>query len=167
MATTAFRLPAKRAILTTTIAFWLREPNWQSSSRFLLVCVAVPRTGSLHFIKHQDKLKFCIPPSFPLFLFVQSLRAFYNTQLVIAGDFNLHLEDPSLPASTEFRTIIDQFGLVQHVTEPTYKAGGWLDLVLTLIFISWVKYVRAMHRTYRDNCSPSDVRVYSPTFFDH
>src|SRR6218665_1355915 len=38
--------------------------------------------------------------------------ALYNTHLVIAGDFSLHLEDPFLPASTEFRTIIDQFGLV-------------------------------------------------------
>src|SRR6218665_3300846 len=48
------------------------------------------------------------------------------------------MEDPYLPASTEFRTIIDQFGLVQNVTEPTHKAGGWLDVVLT-----------------RDDCNPS------------
>src|SRR6218665_3030634 len=56
----------------------------------------------------------------------------------------------AISASTEFRIIIDQFGLVQHVTEPTYKSGGWLDLVLT-----------------RDDCSPSDVRVYPPTVSDH
>src|SRR6218665_2506625 len=69
--------------------------------------------------------------------------ALYNAQLVIAGDLDLHLEDPSLPASSEFHTIIDQFGLTQHVAEPTHKAGGWLDVVLT-----------------RDDCIPTDVRVY-------
>src|SRR6218665_2545011 len=56
--------------------------------------------------------------------------ALNNAQLVITGDLNLHLEDPSLPASSEFHTIIDQFGLAQHVAEPTHKAGGWLDVVL-------------------------------------
>src|SRR6218665_3828246 len=76
--------------------------------------------------------------------------ALYNAQLVITGDLNLHLEDPSLPASSEFHTIIDQFGLTQHVAEPTHKAGGWLDVVLSL-----------------DDCIPTDVRVYPPTASDH
>src|SRR6218665_2346147 len=76
--------------------------------------------------------------------------ALYNAQLVITGDLNLHLEDPSLPASSEFHTIIDQFGLTQHVAEPTHKAGGWLDVGLT-----------------RDDCIPTDVRVFPPTASDH
>src|SRR6218665_221987 len=50
-----------------------------------------------------------------------------NSSSLASRNLNLHLEDPSLPASSEFRTIIDQFGLAQHVTEPTHKAGGWLD----------------------------------------
>src|SRR6218665_1306732 len=65
---------------------------------------------------------------------------------VVAGALNLHLEDPSLPASSEFHTIIDQFGLTQHMAEPTHKAGGWLDGVLP-----------------RDDCIQTDVRVYTPT----
>src|SRR6218665_3999823 len=76
--------------------------------------------------------------------------ALYNAQLVITGDLNLHLEDPSLPASSEFHPIIDQFGLTQHVAEPTHKADGWLDVVLT-----------------RDDCIPTDVRVYPPTASNH
>src|SRR6218665_1077337 len=56
--------------------------------------------------------------------------ALYNAQLVITGDLNLHLEDPSLPASSEFHTIIDQCGLAQHVAEkrsilvPVIKRAG-------------------------------------------
>lgn len=49
--------------------------------------------------------------------------ALYNSQLVIAGDLNLHLEDPRLPVTVEFTTIIEQFGLM-HM---------WLNL-----HISWV-----------------------------
>src|SRR6218665_458491 len=85
-----------------------------SSPRGPLTILAVYRPGSMM-------------PSSSFFNEFESLLeqfALYNTQLVIAGDFNLHLEDPSQPASTEILTIIDQFGLVQHVTEPTHKAGG-------------------------------------------
>ena len=92
-----------------------------SSPRGPLTILAVYRPGSMM-------------PSSSFFNEFESLLeqfALYNTQLVIAGDFNLHLEDPSQPASTEILTIIDQFGLVQHVTEPTHKAGGRLDVVLT------------------------------------
>src|SRR6218665_687101 len=108
-----------------------------SSPHGLLTILAVYRPGST-----SPSLSF-----FNEFASLLEQFALYNMHLVIAGDFNLHLEDPSLPASTEFRTIIDQFRLVQHVT---YKAGGWLDVVLT-----------------RDDCSPSDVRVYPPTVSDH
>src|SRR6218665_1993024 len=68
-----------------------------SSPRGPMTILAVNRPGSLS-------------PSSSFFNEFASLLeqfASYNTQLVIAGDFNLHLEDPSLPASTEFRTIID------------------------------------------------------------
>src|SRR6218665_802610 len=74
----------------------------------------------------------------------------YNTQVVLIGDLNLHLEDPSLLETSEFETILRQFGLAQHVAEPTHRAGGWLDVIVT-----------------RDDTSPVDLEVFPPTISDH
>src|SRR6218665_1913338 len=65
--------------------------------------------------------------------------ALYNTQLVLVGDLNLHLEDSSLPETVEFVAVLEQFGLKQHVTESTHVSGDWLDVVVT-----------------RDDCQVSD-----------
>jgi len=76
--------------------------------------------------------------------------ALYNTQVVLVGDLNLHLEDPALLETSEFVTILRQFGLAQHVAEPTHRAGGWLDVIVT-----------------RDDTSPVDLEVFPPTISDH
>src|SRR6218665_1480085 len=76
--------------------------------------------------------------------------ALYNTQLVLVGDLNLHLEDSSLPETVEFVAVLGQFGLKQHVTESTHVSGGWRDVVGA-----------------RDDCRVSDVIVSPPTFSDH
>src|SRR6218665_3695453 len=48
-----------------------------------------------------------------------------------------------------FRLILDQFGLKQHVSAPTHLAGGWLDVIIT-----------------RDDCCPT-VDVRPPALSDH
>src|SRR6218665_2753963 len=54
--------------------------------------------------------------------------ALYNTQLVLAGDLNLYIEDPLLPEASDFRDFLDQFGLAQHVAESTHLSGaGWMS----------------------------------------
>src|SRR6218665_3619241 len=50
--------------------------------------------------------------------------ALYNAQLVVTVDLNLHLEDPSLPASSEFHTIIDQFGLIIIIIIFVFQISG-------------------------------------------
>lgn len=82
---------------------------------------------------------------FPLLL---EQFALYNMQLVIVGDLNIHLKNPSLLASSELRTIIDQFGLAQHAAEPTHHAGSWLYLILTL-----------------NNCTQTDFGVHPSNSF--
>src|SRR6218665_3893179 len=84
------------------------------------------------------------------FISLMDQFALYNTQLVLVGDLNLHLEDSSLPETMEFVAVLEQFGLKQHVTESTHVSGGWLDVVVT-----------------RDDCQVSDVIVSPPTFSDH
>lgn len=61
----------------------------------------------------------------------------YNSQVVIVGDLYLHLEDPGLPAALYFRTIEEQFALIQHVVEPTHQHDGWLTSLLHAIIACW------------------------------
>ena len=51
-------------------------------------------------------------------------------ELLVTGDFNIHVDDTNDPNSRRFLDILDSLNLVQHVTEPTHKAGHTLDLVM-------------------------------------
>jgi hypothetical protein len=50
---------------------------------------------------------------------------------LIAGDFNIHMEDKTDPDTIKFQSILSNYGLVQHCQKVTHRAGGILDLVLT------------------------------------
>ena len=50
---------------------------------------------------------------------------------LIAGDFNIHVEDQSNPETIRFMSMLSNYGLVQHCQSETHIAGGILDLVLT------------------------------------
>jgi hypothetical protein len=54
-----------------------------------------------------------------------------NSQLVILGDFNIHLEESTESSTSQFLELLKQFGLVQHVKEITHCQGGILDLIIT------------------------------------
>src|SRR6218665_149309 len=49
-----------------------------------------------------------------------------NSQLIIVGDFNIHVEDHMDSHSIQFSALLKQFGLHQHVREPTFVRGGTL-----------------------------------------
>ena len=51
--------------------------------------------------------------------------------LVIAGDFNLHTDDPENADTRRFFELLETFGFVQHVNFPTDVSGHWLDLIIT------------------------------------
>lgn len=51
--------------------------------------------------------------------------------LVIGGDFNIHIDDPSYPDTKKFTQLLQTFGLLQHVTFATHISGHWLDLIIT------------------------------------
>ena len=57
--------------------------------------------------------------------------ALYNILVMLFADLNLHLENPSLLETSEFETILRQFGLAQHLAELTHRAGGWLEVIVT------------------------------------
>ena len=52
-------------------------------------------------------------------------------ELLVTGDFNIHVNDTNDPNFRHFLEILDSLNLVQPVTEQTHKAGHTLDLVIT------------------------------------
>ena len=52
-------------------------------------------------------------------------------RIVLAGDFNIHIDDPTDTNAQTFTELIDSAGLQQHVMGPTHRRGHTLDLVLT------------------------------------
>ncbi len=51
--------------------------------------------------------------------------------LIIAGDFNLHVNNTSSQPANKFLNLINSFNLTQHVNASTHCSGNTLDLVLT------------------------------------
>ncbi|ESO11876.1 hypothetical protein HELRODRAFT_166960 [Helobdella robusta] len=49
--------------------------------------------------------------------------------LIVAGDFNIHIEKPGDTHSINLLKIFDSFQLTNEVNEPTHNLGGTLDLV--------------------------------------
>src|SRR2546425_7877856 len=52
------------------------------------------------------------------------------SELIITGDFNLHVDDPNSSFGSSFLSLLDIFGLSQLVPFPTHTAGHTLDLLI-------------------------------------
>src|SRR5437867_7449082 len=53
------------------------------------------------------------------------------SELIITGDFNLHVDDPNSCSGSSFLSLLDTFGFSQLVSFPTHIAGHTLDLLIT------------------------------------
>ncbi len=53
---------------------------------------------------------------------------YYNTPLLVFGDFNIHLEKPY---ATDFHSLLASFDLKHLTTSSTHKSGNQLDLIYT------------------------------------
>ncbi|XP_070549536.1 uncharacterized protein [Ptychodera flava] len=51
--------------------------------------------------------------------------------LVIAGDFNIHLDELNSPDTVKFMNLLHSMGLHQHILTPTHNKGHVLDLLIT------------------------------------
>ena len=76
--------------------------------------------------------------------------ATYRCQVVVCGDFNIHVNDPDDQDAQRFAATIESFDFVQSVSGPTHRAGNTLDLVVT-----------------RRDCRPSSCDVLPPMLSDH
>ena len=53
-----------------------------------------------------------------------------HNNIIIAGDFNLHVDDVANPDAQVFLDLLTAFGLQNHVKFPTHKSEHTLDLIL-------------------------------------
>ncbi len=51
--------------------------------------------------------------------------------LLIAGDFNFHLDDLTNDDSRKFNEVLETFGLIQYVMVPTHVSNHILDIIVT------------------------------------
>ena len=54
-----------------------------------------------------------------------------RTNVIILGDFNIHINDSSDPAAAAFTEMMEALGLTQHVPSFTHKKGNLLDHIYT------------------------------------
>ena len=50
--------------------------------------------------------------------------------LIIAGDFNIHMDDLAHVDTCRFSELLETFGVVQHVNFVSHRSGHWLDLII-------------------------------------
>ena len=82
------------------------------------------------------------PPStstygYPPNMFLDEFAVFLESlvlcpgKLILTGDFNFHVDDPSDSAVLKCLDLPDLFNLQQHIDVPTHKDGHTLDLIIT------------------------------------
>ena len=77
------------------------------------------------------------PPEKPIGVFLDDFQAFleemldFKGDILISGDFNIHLHDQNNSSAHRFNDILDSFALKQHVQVPTHRSGHTLDLIIT------------------------------------
>ena len=52
---------------------------------------------------------------------------------MVAGDMNIHVDDPDDSDAIKFLDLLDTYGLTQHVNTPTHRLGHTLDLIITRV----------------------------------
>ena len=75
--------------------------------------------------------------SFTVGLFLDEFSSFLEglvlapSALLIAGDFNFHVDDQEDDDTRRFLQVLELFDLTQHVSHSNYKYGNTLDLIIT------------------------------------
>ena len=73
--------------------------------------------------------------------------------LLVAGDFNIHVDIPDNSDSVNFIDLLDSMGLVQHVKSPTHQHGHTLDLLITREHDSLVQDLPKSDCFLSDHCT--------------
>ena len=79
------------------------------------------------------------------------LMSQHERPLLIAGDFNFHLDDTTNCDTIKFMDILDSANLSQHVLGPTHRKGHTLDLIITQQNSNLVTDVRILNDVFSDH----------------
>ena len=99
-----------------------------SSFEYLAVLLKCSPTVLLLTIYRPPKYSNCF---FDEFADLLSIISTEHDCIAIAGDFNIHIDNISNNNTKELNILLDTFGLLQHVSEPTHNRGHTLDLFIT------------------------------------
>ena len=73
--------------------------------------------------------------------------------LLIAVDFNIHVDVPNDPNRVSLLELLESMGLQQHVVTPTHESGHTLDLIITRQCDSVLSSVPVSDYFLSDHCS--------------
>ena len=76
-------------------------------------------------------------------------------QLLLLGDFNLHIDDLNDNCAQRLIDVLSLFNLVQHVYGPTHEFGHTLDLVMTLASEDFLCNLSVFNPMISDHCAIS------------
>lgn len=96
----------------------------------IIVSISCHSLGKLNFVVVY---RFC--EIAPLLFLTEFYRFIENIfidlkNVIILGDFNLHVNEKSSPTTTKFYDILSTFSLSQRIESATHKLGNTLDLVI-------------------------------------
>lgn len=98
----------------------------------------------------SQKNKFTASQFFDEFTTLLSYQSLSAGKLLIAGDFNFHMDNKNDIHSAQLNTILETTNLIQHVAMPTHHKGHILDLLIT-----------------RSSDDITDIIISDPAISDH
>lgn len=113
------KLNAKQINIPQTLTSFEYLPVFVRNGSDSFIVTTIYRTGAIAEVFYNEMVSL-----------LESLSQ-YSCPIYIIGDINFHLELPSNPDSRNLLDILDSFGLVQHVVDPTHTAGHTLDCVIS------------------------------------
>ena len=110
----------------------------------------------------STKNKLTIPMFFDDFhKLLDTLDDYYQRPVILAGDFNLHLDKPQDSNVSKFLDILDSANLLQHITTPTHKRGHTLDLLISRAEENLVHDIKVLPDIYSDHRVITSTLNYS------
>ena len=82
---------------------------------------------------------------------IEHLMEDYIYPLVIAGDFNFHVNDLNHRDALKFTDLLESVNLIQHFKSPTYRHGHTLDLIITRKEEDLIPHVQVLADVYSDH----------------
>lgn len=74
-------------------------------------------------------------------------------ELLITGDFNIHVDNPDNVDARHLLELLDSMALIQHVASPTHVSGHTLDLIITRNFSKLITNKPITDRFISDHCA--------------